>query len=88
VPARHYNTERALCGTHRALLEALAAFELDLHQHIHEENNATRAGRDRELSGNAFPSRHSARERARRVGCLPHLYAALASDPPDEASML
>jgi regulator of cell morphogenesis and NO signaling len=34
-----YERERALCGTHRALLEALTAFELDLHQHVHEENN-------------------------------------------------
>lgn len=34
-----YLTERAACGTHRALLEALHALELDLHQHVHEENN-------------------------------------------------
>jgi len=34
-----YERERALCNTHRALLDALTAFELDLHQHIHEENN-------------------------------------------------
>ncbi|MEO8967544.1 MAG: hypothetical protein ABI355_08030 [Solirubrobacteraceae bacterium] len=34
-----YERERALCGTHRSLVDALTAFELDLHQHIHEENN-------------------------------------------------
>lgn len=34
-----YRPERALCGTHRALLDALRAIELDLHQHVHEENN-------------------------------------------------
>lgn len=34
-----YASKRALCGTHRALLEALHALELDLHQHVHEENN-------------------------------------------------
>ena len=34
-----YDTGRALCRTHHRLLEALHALELDLHQHIHEENN-------------------------------------------------
>jgi regulator of cell morphogenesis and NO signaling len=34
-----YGTKLALCGTHRALLESLHALELDLHQHVHEENN-------------------------------------------------
>jgi regulator of cell morphogenesis and NO signaling len=34
-----YDPQHAVCSTHRALLDALAAFELDLHQHIHEENN-------------------------------------------------
>jgi regulator of cell morphogenesis and NO signaling len=34
-----YRTELALCSTHRALLRALRAFELDMHQHVHEENN-------------------------------------------------
>jgi regulator of cell morphogenesis and NO signaling len=34
-----YRLDRASCATHRALLEALQALELDLHQHIHEENN-------------------------------------------------
>jgi regulator of cell morphogenesis and NO signaling len=37
--ADDYNPARALCGTHRALLDALHALELDLHQHVHEENN-------------------------------------------------
>ena len=34
-----FDTGRALCNTHRATLEALRELELDLHQHIHEENN-------------------------------------------------
>lgn len=34
-----YETEAALCNTHRALLEGLHGLELDLHQHVHEENN-------------------------------------------------
>ena len=37
--AHDYDTAGALCGTHRRLLEALRRLELDLHQHIHEENN-------------------------------------------------
>jgi regulator of cell morphogenesis and NO signaling len=34
-----YLTKVARCGAHRALLQSLHALELDLHQHIHEENN-------------------------------------------------
>jgi regulator of cell morphogenesis and NO signaling len=34
-----YDLERALCNTHRATLDGLHELELDLHQHIHEENN-------------------------------------------------
>jgi regulator of cell morphogenesis and NO signaling len=34
-----YDTSATLCGTHRRLLDALHRLELDLHQHIHEENN-------------------------------------------------
>jgi len=34
-----YDTERALCATHRALLDGLHGLELELHQHVHEENN-------------------------------------------------
>jgi regulator of cell morphogenesis and NO signaling len=34
-----YDTARALCNTHRATLEALHELELDLHRHVHEENN-------------------------------------------------
>lgn len=37
--ADDYDAGRALCGTHRALLDALRRLELDLHQHVHEENN-------------------------------------------------
>lgn len=34
-----YRLEDALCGTHRVLLHSLQDLELDLHQHVHEENN-------------------------------------------------
>ncbi|MGZ4354367.1 MAG: hemerythrin domain-containing protein [Gaiellaceae bacterium] len=34
-----YDLRSALCNTHRATLDALAELQLDLHQHIHEENN-------------------------------------------------
>ena len=34
-----YDLSGALCNTHRALLEGLHGLELDLHQHVHEENN-------------------------------------------------
>lgn len=34
-----FDPDAALCNTHRATLDALAALELDLHEHIHEENN-------------------------------------------------
>jgi regulator of cell morphogenesis and NO signaling len=28
-----------MCSTHRTMLSALPAFELHMHQHVHEENN-------------------------------------------------
>jgi regulator of cell morphogenesis and NO signaling len=34
-----YATDEALCATHRTLLQGLHGLELDLHQHVHEENN-------------------------------------------------
>jgi regulator of cell morphogenesis and NO signaling len=34
-----FDLDSALCNTHRATLDGLHALELDLHQHIHEENN-------------------------------------------------
>jgi regulator of cell morphogenesis and NO signaling len=34
-----HDTEAALCATHRRLLASLVAFERDMHQHVHEENN-------------------------------------------------
>ena len=34
-----YDPATALCTTHRAVLDELAAFERDLHRHVHEENN-------------------------------------------------
>lgn len=37
--AGDYRPERAHCNTHRVLLHELSELELELHQHIHEENN-------------------------------------------------
>jgi regulator of cell morphogenesis and NO signaling len=34
-----YRPERAHCTTHRVLMHEMHEFELDLHRHIHEENN-------------------------------------------------
>jgi regulator of cell morphogenesis and NO signaling len=34
-----YDLGQAMCNTHRATLDGLHELELDLHQHIHEENN-------------------------------------------------
>ena len=34
-----FDQSRAFCGTHRAALDGLRELTLDLHQHIHEENN-------------------------------------------------
>ena len=34
-----FDTRRALCSMHASLLTELRDFELELHQHIHEENN-------------------------------------------------
>lgn len=34
-----FDTSAALCATHAMLLGELRAFEADLHQHVHEENN-------------------------------------------------
>ena len=34
-----YTAPEWACNTYRAMLDALARFELDLHQHIHKENN-------------------------------------------------
>ena len=34
-----YRPEAAHCTTHRVLLQTMEDFELDLHRHIHEENN-------------------------------------------------
>lgn len=34
-----FSTENPCCNTHRALLAGLAAFEADLHRHVHKENS-------------------------------------------------
>jgi regulator of cell morphogenesis and NO signaling len=34
-----FDVAQALCNTHRATLDGLRELELELHQHIHEENN-------------------------------------------------
>lgn len=50
-----YDASRALCSTHRSLLEALRHFEADLHQHVHEENNVL-FPRVRELAAGSDPA--------------------------------
>jgi regulator of cell morphogenesis and NO signaling len=55
-----YDRRAALCNTHRALLDALAAFEQDLHQHVHEENNILLARARRARSTRAVEARSSA----------------------------
>lgn len=61
-----YEASAAICETHRALLGALAAFELDTHRHVHEENNVLLV-RARELR----------RDAARKgVGAMPAARAA------------
>ena len=37
--ADDYDSSKALCSTHRRLYERLDAFESELHQHVHKENN-------------------------------------------------
>ena len=39
-----YDTAAALCRTHHRLLEKLRSLELELHQHVHEENNVLLPG--------------------------------------------
>lgn len=39
VLSHGYNPVSAHCTTHRLLLHEMHEFELDLHRHIHEENN-------------------------------------------------
>ncbi|MEZ5122595.1 MAG: iron-sulfur cluster repair di-iron protein [Solirubrobacterales bacterium] len=59
--AGDYDPAGALCGTHRALLDALRALEMDVHQHVHEENNVL-FPRARALAGAA--DRQPSAERA------------------------
>jgi len=35
----HYKAPETACTTHRVCLDELKAFEEDLHQHVHLENN-------------------------------------------------
>lgn len=37
--AGDFDRSRALCGTHRRMLDALRRLEADIHRHVHEENN-------------------------------------------------
>jgi len=48
-----YEPPASACATHRALLDALARLELDLHEHISEENNIL-FPRALELGGSEF----------------------------------
>lgn len=61
-----FDRHRARCNTHRALLDALEDLELDIHQHVHEENNIlfvrARTAGSNESQGNGSTS---------RVGAIP-----------------
>ncbi|HWB70519.1 MAG TPA: DUF542 domain-containing protein [Solirubrobacterales bacterium] len=50
-----YDLAEALCTTHGVMLESLHALELDLHQHIHEENNVLFPRLRGELGGASQP---------------------------------
>jgi regulator of cell morphogenesis and NO signaling len=63
VLAHDYDPRRAVCGIHGTLLDALAAFELDLRRHVDEENNllfprVRRLGLRREADRAPRASRH------------------------------
>ena len=51
-----YDLEQAFCATHSRLLRSLRALELDLHQHVHEENNVL-LPRVRALNASALSGR-------------------------------
>lgn len=61
-----YDRDRALCNTHRAMLDALEELELDIHQHVHEENNVL------------FPRARAARTNLTET---PHSPSRLAAEP-------
>lgn len=56
-----YDRRTALCNTHRALLDALAAFEQDLHRHVHEENNILLPGSGVRTAASRTTQRRSGR---------------------------
>jgi regulator of cell morphogenesis and NO signaling len=53
-----FDEDAALCSTHRTTLGELRAFEVDLHQHVHEENNILFPRVRARLSGD--PGQHAA----------------------------
>lgn len=60
-----FDRRTARCNTHRALLDALEELEMDVHQHVHEENNVLFA-RARSAGANAIP-RHRSPSRANAI---------------------
>ena len=69
VLAGDYDPRSAVCTTHGSLLEALAAFELDLRRHVEEENNLL-FPHVRRLGPRRVPERaRSARESAALPRC-------------------
>lgn len=61
----HYTPPDWACNTYRALLDALANFEQDLHQHIHKENNVLFPNA---IASNARSSRPNQRVRSNAWG--------------------
>jgi regulator of cell morphogenesis and NO signaling len=73
-----YGTGGALCNTHRGLLQGLHGLELELHQHVHEENNVlfpraqAASARRRNRSGRgSWPSSQSAASATRGRASTP-----------------
>jgi regulator of cell morphogenesis and NO signaling len=64
-----YDTAQALCRTHHRLLDALRSLELEVHQHVHEENNIL-LPRLRSLLGTPHEraAPEAPRRRSRRAG--------------------
>ena len=80
VLARDYEPQSALCNTHRALLDALAAFERDLHRHVHEENNVL-IPRMRDRDRRAEPALNHRKRLAPAVGPRDHASTEAPSLP-------
>jgi regulator of cell morphogenesis and NO signaling len=62
ILCQDFDRATALCRTHGALLDALEAFEQDLHRHVHEENNVLFARVRNAHATSPAPPRHAQSE--------------------------